>query len=512
MILLSAVSNYHLLEIILYKITRLKDEKCVLLILDHLSFKYPNYLELRKLFSDIIIFQGGVAKNDKNQVCDNKPYFDQLLGNFNYSFNDFQEIYVAGAHLSLGATLSICNISYVFFEDAAGSLSNYTIVRNAEIGNNYELTISKEKLGLYDGSNKNVAKIICDIKKQSEEFIIDEKIEHFSVTEALELLSEKELNFVVKFFCSDKIQINSNSALVLTTHFANLKILTYEQQCLAYQLFCDYLLHNYNIVIKPHPDDLVPYASFMDNVCVVRKKFPSELLPYVFTINPTIIAGIATTATDNLKHLYSTISLGFLYRDYETLLSFHKYFILLKILHRLNQQFTIKIVNGLDELVNTAIDIENFNNITISNTDYNVLVLDDKGIEIKNKILDKHLYSNIVVFMNIDIFNIENIGINDILPVVCKKNKSKDEVYVELNDEIFFIYTTDLYIREVINTMSLDYNLKQTGINISKLTLTEKDIELLKLQGMLEATERKLLKEVEKNRILEQELQQFRGK
>lgn len=513
MILLSAVTNYHLLEIILYKITKLKEKKCVLLLLDHLSFKYPNYMDLKKIFDDIIVFQGGVAKNNDNTIYDNRTYFDTLLSNHNYSFNDFQEIYVAGAHLSLGVTVSLCNIPYIFLEDGAGLLSKSTMVRNTEINNNYKLAISKEKLGLYDGSNKNVTRIICDLEKQTKEYKPTEKIEHFSVTKTLSTINQDELDFIVNFFCDSKIEIKANSALVLTTHFANLKILTYEQQCLVYQLFCDYLLDSYNIVIKPHPDDIVPYAAFMDNIQMIRKKFPSELLPYVFTIKPELISGIATTATDNIKHMYNTVSLGFLYREYETIKSFHKYFILVKILHKLDMQFKINIIHGLDELVANTLKIENINNITLYNEDYNVVILDNKNLEIENYVEQNYYYNenNIVVFMNINVFNIENININDILPVVCKKTKTKKNVYDELNDEIIYIYTTNSHIREVINTMSLEYSLKQTGIEISKLNLTEKDVELLKLKGMLEAAESRLAKEIEKNKKLENELKQHRG-
>lgn len=94
---------------------------------------------------------------------------------------------------------------------------------------------------------------------------------------------------------------------------------------------------------------------------------------------------------------------------------------------------------------------------------------------------------------------------------MCKKTKTKKNVYDELNDEIIYIYTTNSHIREVINTMSLEYSLKQTGIEISKLNLTEKDVELLKLKGMLEAAESRLAKEIEKNKKLENELKQHRG-
>ena len=45
-------------------------------------------------------------------------------------------------------------------------------------------------------------------------------------------------------------------------------------------MFVDYFLPGKNLVIKPHPDDLMYYSQIFPDAQIIREKFPSEFIPF----------------------------------------------------------------------------------------------------------------------------------------------------------------------------------------------------------------------------------------
>ena len=100
------------------------------------------------------------------------------------------------------------------------------------------------KVGAYDASAECIEKIFCNQEVQTIE-MSSERYYHFDVVEEiLGLTYDEQQNVRNAFVPLDKIDIPTDATLILTQHFANLKILSFEDAALIYQLTFDYFVKN----------------------------------------------------------------------------------------------------------------------------------------------------------------------------------------------------------------------------------------------------------------------------
>ena len=63
-------------------------------------------------------------------------------------------------------------------------------------------------------------------------------------------------------------------------------------------------------MIKPHPDDTLDYGEIFPDAEIIRKTFPSELLPYVFRKKPEVVYTFDSTGCENLQESFSIRRIG----------------------------------------------------------------------------------------------------------------------------------------------------------------------------------------------------------
>ncbi|MDE7169747.1 MAG: hypothetical protein K2N67_06075, partial [Mucispirillum sp.] len=500
----------------LYEQTVLKDEETVLMIGEPLTVKYKNYAALKKYFTDIIPFN--ISCNYADGYEDKRPYFDKLLKSHGFKLKDFDTVIVAAAHHAFGIYLNQKGRDFIFMEDGAGMFSRSESLKKIETGIHKSRGNAAAKLGLFDGSNKYVKEIICDFSRQAAPFSPPDNALDFSAERALRDIGDEEKEFIIKFFLNKaSIDIPKNSAVIFTEHFANLKIMSFEYQCKIYQYLCDYFLTGYNLAFKPHPDDLLYYGLLFKDAFIIRERFPAEILPYVFNNKPSLIAGISTTSIHNIKYAFDNmLSFDEGCRSVSVIDSFHSYYIALKIIENLGIYKNFIPIGAYMPIIDNmiafgGIDMAGFHAETGASLGASGLFIMDNITDTASKediinILDNADRDSIAVFINslndICFYHEDRTDIyKHIIPIrIYKELLRENQVYEDDEPDTIYIWTKNENIKRKICAMSIEKTLGYTGIKIKKEAMTEEGLRIAVLEGILEATEKRLIHEIEKNK------------
>lgn len=514
MILYHVITTYQLLCAM--TINAHNKQRGVLLMPEWIKNKFQNSAHLSKCFKKVII-------NDANyrflhSEKENKEYYESLLGDI----KEYDQILVWGAQFSFGVFLEENKYRYIYCEEATGMLSRSYILKHIDC-----LSVSKKdyyeytkELGLYDGRGLGVKKIICNFEAQLENFNCD-GMQDFNLVKELNMLSKEERNDIISFFTDlSKIQLPNKSNIVFTQHLANLRLITYEQQILMYQIFVDYFSKGLNIAIKPHPDDLIPYSRIFPDATIVRERFPSEFLPFLVDNQPKKISTIYSTAIYNLRGYYKDVFE--LDMQYEKLYSrTHRYAMAIEIAKKLDNKIYLYgcyevLMEKLAELI--SCDVHIIHDLEQFPQDGVVLIddIDSLEHEVRQKlqnILGSLSKNNTVIFLNslndYCWYSVNNKEIwEHIKPIVLKKQQiigmeDYEYFYESLEDETMYVYSYNEEILNSIGSMKMNKQLDHVGIIVTKEDLSKQEERIKILEGILDATEQRLLYYI--NRVKELE-------
>ncbi|SCY96697.1 hypothetical protein SAMN05720606_113169 [Paenibacillus polysaccharolyticus] len=526
MILYHAINSYQLLTCMIHcKLNHEKDEK-IIIISNFLTRKHSNYIQLENLGFNKVIVLNEVPEN----VSDIEEYFDDIFKNNSISINHFNDIYVSGANGFFGIYLCKRNIEFNLFEESSGIISRPELLINIEENLSLKTIDLCKTYGLYDGKNKLIKDVYCNINAQLEGFY-EEKAKHFGVIEELHRLSSDQRNDIIAFFGSKSSYGKAKeSVLVLTQHFANLKIMSFEDQILIYQYLVDYFCEKTQVVFKPHPDDLLYYKKLFPESTVIQEKFPSELIPFIWDEKPNTIMTISSSGIANLKDDFEKMILfnSEFEREFKNI---HKYYITLKYLNLINNNNESLIFgvgvneNLIQNLVNFS-DVD-FKNIEISSInsmfdipENSILLIDDiedyEMEDIHNFL--KCIRKDIVIFFldcknEYKYYSLDNKHLFDfeaVIPIVIEKNKIKvDEFYENEKEEVIYLYSRKEGINYMIDEFVPKKILSNTGIELAVRKFTEEELKIKILEGRLEATEKRLLHYIKLTEELSTQLQSY---
>lgn len=300
MVLYHAISSYQLLEVMLHRMAFHQREKAVLILPDFIVGKYPQYRKLasRRFFDEVYLFPYlHIPHRDEERILQDVIRF--YKEKIPYDISSFSEVYIAGAHFYFSLYLLHCRIPFAFFEDAAGMLSHPEELHRALSKKFPVHAATARKYGLYDGGHPLVRRIIC-LKRAQTRDVSGEKYVDFSVEKTLQALSLPERKKVIRFFLRHRLRAQGNSIL-LTQHFANLGLMSEEEQKRLYERLRDGALRGVRLIVKPHPDDTLDYREIFPDAYVIRQIFPAELLPYVFREKPEVLYTFDSTGCENLS-------------------------------------------------------------------------------------------------------------------------------------------------------------------------------------------------------------------
>ena len=304
-VLYHAVSSYQLLEVLLHRMVRRPGSGAVLILPDFITRKYPHYHRLARggFFDKVYLLPYlRIPHTDESTVTAAvAQWYDQTVP---YALEDFSAVYLAGAHFYFSLLPIRRSVPFVFFEDAAGMLSRPQALYRP-LARDFPLHAAIAlRYGLFDGSNPLVLRRICLRRAQAEGFCPD-GAEDFCVEDVLEALPPQARRKIVRLFLRRRIHTRAQ-AILLTQRFAGLGVMDPPQQRALYTRAAEQL-HGIRLIVKPHPDDTLDYRPIFPHAQILRQKFPSELLPYVFTRSPTQIYTFDSTGCENLRSHFQII-------------------------------------------------------------------------------------------------------------------------------------------------------------------------------------------------------------
>lgn len=502
MILYHVISNYQLLCAIVHKLSIYPTKDSTILISQWICEKCRNWEKLDRFFNNVIPINAMIAIGEKKFFSEkNVHYIEALLKKFDIDCSECEEIHIAGAHYCFGAFLTENHIPYIYWEDAAGLLSRPSIMAKNEIAQPYKQKYCIEH-GLYSGHNDAVLKRICNINAQIEGFH-DDLVEHFDVTAELEKLpADKRKEILAIFATTQSIDIPKNSVIFLTQHFANLQIMSFENQALIYQLVIDYFFKEKNIVFKPHPDDLMYYSLLFPDCQIIHESFPSEFLPFIFTNKPSTIATISSTGVFNLRKKFECFfSMDFKFQEHFYVI--HRYYTCVWLAKKFGLSFSDIILIGTDEKLTENL----FSSIEVAKMEDigTFYIIDDissvEGITRSYivKLAAELPENGAIIFLNTKedfcFHEAAQKGIwNYIVPLcISKKCVSKTEFFSDTESETLYFFSKSKRLSDMVEQFEFSKELNYTGLKVSldKLTPQEKQIKVL--EGVLAATEKRLL-------------------
>ncbi len=529
MILYHAVNTYQLLSFIIYHKTHKSDEKAVLLVTTTLMDKYPQIEKLKgNVFNSVwkcpIIIKTG--KHPEESIV---GYFDQFFSKHHVAIKDFSRIYLGCAHYFFGIYLSIKKTPYIFYEDANGLLSRPEILRsiNEDAGDRYDLA---EKYGLFDGTGEYVQKCMCDMSSQVEGYTNETAID-FRVVDSYRHLPEADRDWIIDFFCKTKeIDILEDAVLLLTQHFANLDVMTFQEQVLIYQIVMDYFFQDENVVFKMHPNDLLYYSLLFPKAQVINERFPSEFLPILLNKPIKTLATISSTAIGALRRSYPDV--------FELSARFEREF---KGIHRLYTALKAAAAMHLERIGLIGINelaVKNliqradpgFSAMSIVEPEQAELVLVDNLVDDEDTTDDSICCrTQFVAFMDANHASHAFVFINSkndyvfhdpahkemwdhMQPIRILKTRTRQaDFYASTAPETIFLYTENERWHAAVEKQEMNKELEYTGMNIRKIPITDEQRRLLILEGVLEATEKRLLYYIKREKELMELLEKKHG-
>lgn len=529
MILYHAITNYHILCCILHKIIYNNDKECILYIssINKDKQKLTENIKKTNIFKNVEIYKeynfGKIQKN-KNFSSIINEISNHTKKNINIKLNDIEEFNICGDQYSLGLYLIYNKKKYNYFEEACGILSKSEIVKN-NVKNisqkQYEIT----KLLKAYGESDFVKTRYGDLSQQKEDYH-NEKDKDFSIKNILKQMPKKDIKRIINIFQGEKyLNINDNTDLLLTQHFINMGFMKYNEQKNLYTLLVDYFSKTNNLVIKPHPSDIHGlYKEWFPNSIIINRTMPSELLPYCFDVSVERGITASSTAILGLENVKESICFN---DDIEKLYpNINRYYIVLKIL--------LKILNKDEEVYLMGCYKDFFINLAKSKKiklpemieleqilygkkqdKRKIFIVDNLNLLSKtpradfSKFQHKLKKDDIVIYINSNnkaYFYSENhfSKIKNIVPITINKKALRDDVEERLlEEELLYFYSSNDSVREVITNMKETIKLENTGI---ELEVNQKErIEIKTLEGILKATEERLLEEIKKNKKLRKE-------
>lgn len=504
-----AVSVYQLINMLLYKKKFCDNEESCLILRNILVPKIQNMEYINSTFGSILIYQDyWRGKTEEEQESCIKAYFDELFQKQDLNIHNAETIVVGCAHNTFGMYLSMEGIPFFFLEDAAGLMSRHYILEEI---NQKQYTLKYQlicKYGLITGNNPNIQKYICDFQAQDECFTITPDLQYmdFCVVQELSALSESERKKIIEVFTDiQEIPIKENTLVLLTQHFANLRSLSFEEQILIYQLFIDYFTEGYNVIIKPHPDDLMYYPLLFPEIPIIKEKFPAEFLPFMFTEKPRAVATISSTSSFSLRGGFENIiemGIGF-EKDF---VHIHKYYVVFRLYKYLFRNKKVVLVGCnrkmFMQLAGDEKDKMDVRMYEVGKRYRECLIVVDLCENISDDFLHESLCSNDLVFINSDqsfaFYDCKDKGIwKFIMPILITQKavlKESSRCVSDTESEVIYVATKKEGIKEMLKKFEIKKELKSSEIVVEVKPLSEEEEKIKVLEGILRATEIRLKK------------------
>lgn len=509
MVVYHIITAFHLLSCIVHRNYYHENEDAFLIIPDFMQDKIEleRFQELvdNEVFKQVIIFPYRKLGKEYKQIVENaKAAFKEATDGIDL---DKATVYVYGAHFYFSIGLIENRIRYEVFEEASGAYTHQDILSDAVKNSNPVMELICHNYDILSYENRFIDKVWIDYSAQEGNFS-KERTENYNIQECLPKLDDDKYKMIVSFFRLPEIEVEEKSTLLLTQHFMNLNIMSYEEQVQLYQTYVDSFLENQVVYIKPHPDDFMDYRTHLKKCKIIKGRFPVELLALTKSENLDTVATVYSTAIYTVKNFFrNSLCLDMVYR--KSYKFFYQYYVAIKILEFMYQ------FNGFAECKGYGVDIRHIQELLRCQTSLCIKVSDFQdefpvepsvfliGVE-KEKDNDRELHllktvkdNDVIIFLNtgkgtLDFAIGHEEELERIFPVKIYINTKDYSVWDKRTLNIY-VYTKNKRWREKIAKMELHKEFENLETVLDVKPMSEEEIRISVLEGVLRSTEERLM-------------------
>ena len=313
------ITYYHLL-VSLAKNIKLKQQNDLVLceeVIDNVLISNKELIQSiidSGIFRNIYLFDFSKNnyKKDMNKIIKFYKKTKRMISIKNQKIVDFKKyrhIYIFNDATSCGMYLNMNKFKYRLLEDGT---NNYTMYKPRTF-----LT-AKEKFRNALGFKFPVlatSEYIEYIEVNQIEGVIikNKKLKEFSKKKLFDLLNEDEKNKIFRIFIKNfNDKQFKNSALLITQPLSEDMIVQNEMQKVSIykKIINKYISDNLNLIIKIHPRETTDYKKYFENVYLMDKHFPLEILSFCKSIKIASAVTITSTSIFMLDCVDEKIFLG----------------------------------------------------------------------------------------------------------------------------------------------------------------------------------------------------------
>lgn len=521
MIIYHVITTFHLLSCMIHKNYYHEKEAAVLIVPDFMQDKIEleRFQELVecKLFEKVIVFPYKKLGTRYEQIVENaKTSFNEVLGGI--PLNEVKA-YIYGAHFYFSIGLIENKIRYEVFEEASGAYTHQNILSDAVKNSNPVMEAIGRNYNILSYENELIDRVWIDYSAQEGNFN-KERTQNYNVQECMKKLPDDKQKMISLFFRIPEIKVEEKSTLLLTQHFMNLNIMSYEEQVQLYKTYMDSFLENQLVYIKPHPDDFMDYETHLKKCKIIKGRFPAELLALTKPEKLDTVATVYSTAIYTVENYFkNSICLDMVYR--ESYKYFYQYYIAVKIIElmfRFDQSWKCTgcgaDIKHIQELLNyqtrLCIKVDDLQSKPSENPSIFILgAEEEKDNERALGILKEAKDNDVIIFLNtdgraLDFVNDCKEKLEGILPIKICIN-AKDYNVWDKREFIVYIHTGNRQWRTKMASMVIHKEFENLETILDVKPMSAEEIKISVLEGILRSTEERLLDVLNDNKGCEVE-------
>ena len=302
-------SYYHLLISIIKAIKSTEKSDLMIVVYSDKSQEIID-INLIKRLKNENIFNNIIVKNyiEEDLKPDKRTLFYRIKRiaftkkekkNIKKEIKQYKDIYIYNDITLIGKIINSLEFKYILLEDGTDCFKNNRIIINS---NNLKGLIINNIYGIHQmGKSKNIKHIEVNNKENIN--IDNTKIIEFPKEKMFNNLSNKEIDMILRVF--DIFDIIKNlkgeySLLITQPLYRDHLINSESKQLNLYKIIIDKFLKDEKVLIKTHPREKNIYNS-LNNVVIITKKFPIEIINFLPNIKFNKVVTISSTSVNIIK-------------------------------------------------------------------------------------------------------------------------------------------------------------------------------------------------------------------
>ena len=283
-------------------------------------------LKKSKLFKDVYCYDEVAAKAEFNSQKLERKIFrkDEMIKIFNkYSDIDFKlydDIYIYNDWTTLGAYLIDKKIYYHLIEDGMdffryikGNLGDRTTFLNPDFKYKLKRVIKKVLHVGYDFFGQSKYVIDIEVNDKSKVLIKNNNVIEVKKETLYNSLTKEDKNIIYNIFVDKNLNFKAKEKmlLILTQPLYTDGLVT--SLDIQVKIYSDIInkYKDYNIYVKPHPRDTYDYKRISNNIFIISKNIPIEILSYNNDVKFDKAITVTSTAINSIDFAKEKIELGF---------------------------------------------------------------------------------------------------------------------------------------------------------------------------------------------------------